>query len=230
MAIYKRGGVWWYEFVFQGQRIRESSNSDSKSAAVRIERERRRQLELGVAGVKDVKAPMIFSVAARQYLETNSAHWSANNARIEGANLGHLLPHFGRLLLSDINATDIAQYQGDRKKQNASPKTVNMELGSLRAIMRKHRLWANIQPDVRMLRTKSDIGRALSEDEQHRLVAACRKSRSRSLYPAVLLSLHTGLRSAAAASTMAPGGSLRENRHGWQEQDGRRRRTHCSAV
>jgi integrase len=39
-----------------------------------------------------------------------------------------------------------------------------------------------------------NVGRALSADEEHRLLTACKKNRSRSLYPAVLLSLHTGLR------------------------------------
>jgi integrase len=41
-----------------------------------------------------------------------------------------------------------------------------------------------------------ELGRALSADEQHRLLTACKKVRSRSLYSAVLLSLHTGLRNA----------------------------------
>jgi hypothetical protein len=50
MAVYKRGEVWWYEFVFLGQRIRESSATQNKAVAQRIERERRRQLELGNAG------------------------------------------------------------------------------------------------------------------------------------------------------------------------------------
>lgn len=40
------------------------------------------------------------------------------------------------------------------------------------------------------------MGRALSHDEWHRLLTACRRNRSRSLYPAVLLSIHTGLRNA----------------------------------
>jgi integrase len=65
---------------------------------------------------------------------------------------------------------------------------------TLRAILRKQRLWANLQPDVKMLRARSDIGRALSRDEETRLLAACKASRSRSLYPAVLLSIHSGLR------------------------------------
>ncbi len=194
MAIYRRGGIWWYEFEFLGQRIRESSHSGNKALAQRSERERRRSLELGTAGLKATKQPAMFSVAAQDWLETNKAHWSESNARIEGYNIDHLLPFFGRLLLSDISPDDVSRYQAARRKEEASPRTVNLEIGTLRAILRKARLWANIQPDIRMLRVRDDVGRALSDDEQHRLLTACRASRSRSLYPAVLLSLHTGLR------------------------------------
>jgi integrase len=194
MTLYQRGKVWWYEFEFRGQRIRESSHSRTKGVAERIERERRRQLELGSVGLKEHRSPQMFSVASRQYLETNKAHWSLNNFRLESLHLKHLLPHFGRLLLLDIDGAKISRYQAARQAEGAGPRTINMEVGVLRAILRKHRIWANIQPDVKMLRTQSDIGRALTPDEQHRLLTACKKSRSRSLYPAVLLSLHTGLR------------------------------------
>jgi integrase len=95
-----------------------------------------------------------------------------------------------------LQSTDhIARYQKRRLAEAAGPKTINLEVATLRAVLRKHRLWANLQPDVKPLRTREDVGRALSDDEKHRLLAACGKSRSRSLYPAVLLSLHSGLRS-----------------------------------
>jgi integrase len=194
MAVYQRGGIWWYEFQFLGQRIRESSNSRSKILAQRSERERRRVLELGTAGLKKTKQAALFSVAARDWLDANNAHWSASNARIERYNVNHLLPFFGKLLLTDVSADDVNRYQGARRKEEASPRTINMEIGTLRAILRKARLWANIQPDIHMLRVRNEVGRALSDDEQHRLLTACKASRSRSLYPAVLLSLHTGLR------------------------------------
>ena len=194
MTLYKRGGVYWYEFVFRGQRIRETANTASKEVAGRIERERRRGLELGTAGLQETAKPLLFSNAAKKWLDTNAPHWSTNNQRIEKYNVDHLLPNFGKLLLTDIKAEHISSHQAARKKEKASPRTINMEVGTLRAILRKHRLWSNIQPDVRMLKAKGEIGRALSEDEKLRLLIACKNSRSRSLYPAVLLSLHTGLR------------------------------------
>jgi hypothetical protein len=66
--------------------------------------------------------------------------------------------------------------------------------GTLRAILRKTRLWASIQPDVRMLRVHEEVGRDISRDEEGALLNACRASRSRSLYPAVLIALNTCMR------------------------------------
>lgn len=52
----------------------------------------------------------------------------------------------------------------------------------------------NIQPDVRMLRVSDDIGKAMSAKEEKQLLDVCAESRSRSLLPAVLIALNTGLR------------------------------------
>jgi integrase len=194
MSTFQRGEIWWYKFQFAGQKIRESSHSRSKTIAVRAERERRRQLEEGINHLTAKKRVMVFSVHAKQWLEDNAPHWSPATKEIQERAISHLLPVFGKMLLSDVTPTAISRHQGMRQKAGASNRTINMEIGALRMILRKHRLWANLQPDVRMLSERSDIGRALSEDETSRLLAACRKSRSRSLYPAVLLSIHTGLR------------------------------------
>jgi integrase len=51
-----------------------------------------------------------------------------------------------------------------------------------------------IQPDVRMLRAREDVGRAISRNEEEALLKACRASRSRSLFPAVLIALNTCMR------------------------------------
>jgi integrase len=129
------------------------------------------------------------------------------------------------VLLVDIQADDISRYQGFRKKQGASPKTINLEIGTLRAILRRNRLWVNLQPDVRMLRVRDDVGRALTADEEGRLLKACIKRRSRSLPIAVLLSLHTGLRSGELRLLRWPADrSFAENARGRKRQDGWRRR------
>src|ERR687883_517498 len=73
---------------------------------------------------------------------------------------------------------DVSRYQQHRLREGAAAKTINLEIGTLRAILRRHRLWASIQPDVRMLPARDDIGRALTPDEEKDLLDACSESRS----------------------------------------------------
>lgn len=89
----------------------------------------------------------------------------------------------------------ISRYQRTRQKSEVSGRTINMEVGLIRMTMIKHRVWHNISPDVRMLQENEDVGRALAQDEAQRILAAAQSSISRSLYPALLISMHTGLRS-----------------------------------
>jgi len=194
MSVYKRGDVWWFKFHFAGQVIRESSKSESKTVAKDAERSRRRDLEGSFNGISKPRTAQLFSAAAESWLKAKTAHLSPRSVIIERANLKHINPYFGKMLLCDIAADDLAHYQALRLEKGAAAKTVNLEVGTLRAILRKNRLWAAIQPDVRMLRVRDDVGRAISRNEEAALLEACRASRSRSLFPAVLLALNTCMR------------------------------------
>lgn len=194
MSLYKRGDVWWYKFRFAGQVIRESTKSASKTVAKDAEHARRRELEGSFNRISRPRTAQLFGAAGETWLKAKIAHLSPRSVIIERANLKHINPYFGKMLLCDIAADDIAHYQASRLEKGAAPKTVNLEVGTMRAILRKNRLWASIQPDVRMLRVREDVGRAISRDEEAALLEACRASRSRSLYPAVLIALNTCLR------------------------------------
>jgi integrase len=100
----------------------------------------------------------------------------------------------GRKLVCDLDARDIARYQQKRIGEDASPKTVNLEIGTLRAILKRFGQWARLQPNVNMLATRDDIGRAISREQESALLQACGKSRSRSLVPFVTLAIETGAR------------------------------------
>jgi integrase len=191
--IYKRGGLWWFEFVFCGQRIREPAKTSSKTLAREIERQRRREMEEGLHGIKKHRV-RLFSVAAEEWLNFKRPHLAPRSVKIEQANLEHLNPVFGKILLGDITPEDVAKYQQARLDEGAAPKTINLEIGTVRAILRRNRLWANIQPDVRMLPVRDDVGQAISHEQEARLLEECNKSRSRSLYPAVTLALSTAMR------------------------------------
>jgi hypothetical protein len=71
MAIYKRGGVWWYRFVFSGRHIQESTKSTRKTIATETEKNRRLELEKGFNEIEDKRVNRIRTIAAvaDEYLE-----------------------------------------------------------------------------------------------------------------------------------------------------------------
>ena len=151
-------------------------------------------MEESYNGLKKRSLPKLFDVAADDWLAIKKPTLADRSYAIEEANLKHLRPVFGKQLITDIEGKDISQYQEERLGEKASPKTINLEIGTVRAILRRNRLWAAIQPDVRMLATRDDIGRAITPEEESALLAACGQSRSRSLLPAVTLALNTCMR------------------------------------
>jgi len=192
--LYRRGGKWWFKFRFAGRVFREPAKTASKKLARDAERKRRMQLEEGFHGIKKRQVPQTLRVAAAAWLEMKQPTVAPKTHRIEKTHLSHILPVLGQKFLSDIEPDDISRYQQHRLREKAAPKTVNLEVGTIRAILRRHRLWANIQPDVRMLSVREDVGKALTPADEKRLLDGCADSRSRSLLPAVLLALNTGMR------------------------------------
>ena len=189
---YKGSKVWTMDFLFHAQRIRESTGTRSKTLALKIEDKRRRTLEEGAAGIRKQRQPLLLSVAADEWLELKKATLAPRSVKIEQANLAHLLPELGRKLICDLEAADVARYQQARLDEEASPKTVNLEVGTLRAILKRGGQWARLQPEVKMRPTRDDIGRAISTEEETALLQACGKSRSRSLVPFVTWRLKPG--------------------------------------
>src|SRR5215471_14106424 len=148
MALFRYPGkkTWYYEFYFAGQKVRESAKTHSKTLARRAEQKRRAELEEGYHGLKKRQGPRLFKVAADEWLEMKKPTLAPKSYVIEKTNLSHLLPVFGPKLISDIDAKDVADYQKQRQlkkpdgAKGASPKTVNLEIRTLHAILRRYRV------------------------------------------------------------------------------------------
>ncbi len=111
-----------------------------------------------------------------------------------GQCIPHLKEEFGKRLVCDIDANDVAEYQRKRLTAGVSNRTVNYEVGSLRGILRQFGLWGPIADRVRALPERHDVGRAVSAGDEAKLIAAASVSRSPALLPLLLLSLDTGMR------------------------------------
>jgi len=131
--------------MFHGQRIRETTGMTSKTRAREVEAKRKQALKDGAAGIRKQRAPRLLFVAADEWLEMKRRKWSPGMFTIAKTALQHLLPELGKQLLVDIEAEDISQYQKTRLSEGASNRTVNIEIGMLRQIMRRHRAWAEFK-------------------------------------------------------------------------------------
>lgn len=196
MSVYRYKGskVYTMDFLFQGQRIRESTLQTSKTLAKEVELARKMEVRQAGAGLKKRERPLLFATAAKLWLELKNPTWSKNTRKIGKTSVAHMLPTFGKMLLIDIEAIDISRYQTKRIEEGASPRTTNIEVGYLAAIMRKNKCWERVSDDVEMLPVDDDIGVAISPAEESVLLLECERSRSRSLYPVVTLAIDTGAR------------------------------------
>ncbi len=197
MALFQRGkkGIWWYEFVVHGRRYRESTGTTSERLAEKVERKRHRDLEATAGGIELQKVrPVLFSVAAKDWLKPKAPSLAEKTRAMYEADVERLIPHFGKLLVTDITARDIADYITARRQQHIADKSIRNELGTLRGVLKKHRRWEAIKDDIRLPKGREDLGQALTADDEEKLLQACARSTSRSLLPVVTLALNTGMR------------------------------------
>jgi len=169
MSVFKRGNTWWFEFVFNGARIRESARTSSKTIAKQAEMQRRRELEIGVNRISQPKRMPLFKVAAERLLADKRARRARNTAELYRFALKPVIEEFGGRLVSDITPEDIAAYQSKRLREGKAPRTVNLEVGALRVTLKAYRLWGSIADGVEMLRERKDVGRALSREDEQKL-------------------------------------------------------------
>jgi integrase len=193
VSLYRRGDVWWYKFRFAGQMIRESSKSASKTVAKEAERQRRREMEESWNQIKRRKLPPIFSTAANDWLKSRTNIAPATERSYKLA-ISQLEGDFARRLLCDLSPEDLAAYQARRKRQGVSNRTVNLEVGVLRSILRRHHMWESVSGDIGFLKENPSPGRALSHEEETTLLKVASESRCRSLYPVIMLAINTGMR------------------------------------
>jgi hypothetical protein len=142
MSVYKRGGIYWYEFEFAGSRIRESTKSNSKRVAEEAERKRRRDLELGINRISKPQATPLFKVAAQRVIDDKRQRRARNTGELYRYALKPIVEIFGSKLVCDISPEDIRSYQTRRLSTGLSARTVNIEVGALRTVLKTHRLWA----------------------------------------------------------------------------------------
>jgi integrase len=160
--------------------------------ALQAERERRRQLEESWNGIKRRTLPPAFEKAAREWLQGRDGRLAPSTVTIGRVSISHLLSAFSAKLLCDISPQDVAAYQQKRLKDRVQGRTVNIEVQTLRQILKANK-FKQLDGEVRPLRERKDVGRALTPDQEIRLLADCQRADS-ACYTATVLALNSTMR------------------------------------
>ncbi len=150
MSVFKRGGIYWFEFWHHGQRHRRSTGVKNCRAAEDIERAFRTALNKGEVGITERKIAPRFRASVSDFLnwskEEHAAH-PRTHSRYAVSSLA-LLRYFGDAPLDKITSDDVERFKAARAsdfktarskkgrvqtKKKIRPATVNRELACLKA-------------------------------------------------------------------------------------------------
>ena len=193
MSVYRRGDFWHYKFRFGNQIIRESARTKSKPIAVAAERQRRRELELSFNKIPKRETFPLIKVAAKEWIESKKTLAEKSIVGYQ-QRVAVISNEFGNRLVCDITHKDISSYQNRRKAAGKSARTINYEVGCLRQLLKTHGLWGNLSDYVKSLREQREVGRAVSQADEKKLLNAAINNASPFIYPMLVVSLDTGVR------------------------------------
>jgi integrase len=196
VALVKRGKTWHCHFVVNGQRFRQSLGTKDWREAQSKEKELIGQaMEGKLTQTSASLARQSFGQAADDYMTARKLELAPASQAKEKQLLVQLRAYFRQEPLKSITAKRISEYRAWRAEQKVGPATLNAELGILRRILKRARLWARVADDIRPLREPSTIGRALTEDEKQRLLkTAVMRPEWETAYLAAVLCLNTTAR------------------------------------
>ena len=196
MALKKRGKTWHCHFVVNGQRFRQSLGTTDWREAQAKEKELIGEAQAGKLHQTSTSlARQPFGDAADDYETARKLELAPASRAKEKQLLVQLRAYFKQEPLKAITAKRIIEYRAWRAEQGVGPATLNAELGILRRVMKRARLWARVADDIRPLKEPSTIGRALTEDDKQRLLkTAVMRPEWETAYLAAILCLNTTAR------------------------------------
>jgi integrase len=196
VALKKRGKTWHCHFVVSGQRFRQSLGTTDWREAQAKEKELIAAAQEGKLHQTSTSlARQPFGLAADDYVTARKLELAPASQAKEKQLLVQLRAYFKQEPLKAITAKRIIEYRVWRAEQSVGPATLNAELGILRRILKRAKLWARVADDIRPLREPTTIGRALTEDDKQRLLkTAVMRPEWETAYLAAILCLNTTAR------------------------------------
>jgi len=195
MGLFKRGSVWWMDFVYKGARIRRSVETKDRKLAQRIYDKVKGEIAEGKWFERLPGQDKTFKELMEKYIVEHSPKKSPKQHIRDKSSLGHLSPYFEGFALTEITPKMINEYKVKRYGEKAAPGTINRELNLMRhafSMAVKEWEWVKDNPVKRVSMEKEPPGRVryLTDEEFQKLHSSCPDW----LKPIVMVARHTGLR------------------------------------
>ena len=177
MSIYKRGKVYWYKFMWNGEMIRESTKQGNDRKARNIESAHRAALANGLVGIREKKvAPALADFLKNDFVPfVQTKHVDKPGTAkyyVDGANMVCKCDWASEPLdkISDQHAHHFAA-----KYAKLSPSRINCGLRSLRRALNLAFEWGNLERPVKITLAKGERQRdaVLTDADWQRYIAEC---------------------------------------------------------
>ena len=136
-----------------------------------------------------------FEEAAEKNLAERIARLAPRSIQTERERMRPLCTVFGSLKVNRITVEMVRSYMTGRTGANVANKTINLELGVLRSVLKRAKLWHLLMDEIKPLPVHSQIGRAMTLDEKLRLAkTAAMRPEWQNARLAMVLALNTTMR------------------------------------
>ena len=201
MAIYKRGDSYWFEFIFEGRRIRRPAKTGSRKAAREIEAAYRTKLAKGEVGIEEPKKVPTLHAAMKEFFEWSKHEHAAHpNTHKRYETAAKALKRFFRdVPLDRITPETVERFKTWRARQKSAwtgrhlrPATINRELACLKILFNRFEDAVPKNPvrKVKFLAEDNEQLRVLTAEEEKLYLLAA----SQPLRDIATLMLETGMR------------------------------------
>src|SRR5438552_4115148 len=143
-------------------RYRESLETRNWQEALQKERDRLVEIAQGKIGAHGPAGKQTLNSAADDYIEERKLHSAEKTFRTDKERCKALRKAFGYLLIKKFTGKVVGDFQKSGSEAGKSGRTINLEVGLLRRILKKNKQWARIADEVRMLPEQPKEARVLT--------------------------------------------------------------------
>lgn len=177
MSIYKRGGVYWYKFMWQSKLVRESTKQGNDKVARQMEAAHRTSLAKGEVGIREKKA----APALKEFLKQEFLPYAETTHTAKPLTLRYYKQGAEMLRASKIAGIAIDQISDQNAQHFAaehaklSPSGINRGLRTLRRALNLAYQWGRMEKPVRIFLAKGEHqrDRVLTDEELSGYLGAC---------------------------------------------------------